>query len=206
MVSRLCLFLGFLVLAAAPVTGRAAETDIEDIYGDIFEVRPSADHIVICHGFGCQHRVTVALEQSDLAALARLFKASRVSAAAERRSVALAAAWFDRKAGPAAGTVGRIAYAGPKVANDPRQMDCVDISHNNTSLFMVLEDLGLLLHHKVEHPAGRGALIDGVLPHATAVLREVHDNRKWAFDSWTRRYGELPEVMTLDRWMTDESR
>jgi hypothetical protein len=57
-----------------------------------------------------------------------------------------------------------------------------------------------LIHHRPELPASRGFLVDGRLPHTTAVLGEVKGGQRWAVDSWTRKYGEMPEVMPLEAW------
>ncbi len=164
---------------------------------------PQPDGIIVCHGYGCQVRTEVGLSNADQTHLASLMARGRTSAAAERRAIAAAVAWFDRRVGPEAGTTGRIARAGIATASDPRQMDCIDLSLNNTGLFLILEELHLLHHHLVARPVGRGALIDGRLPHATAVLRDSHDGREWAFDSWTHRFGEQPDVKPLAAWLAD---
>jgi hypothetical protein len=57
-----------------------------------------------------------------------------------------------------------------------------------------------LLHHRPELPVSRGFRVDGRLPHTTAVLSEIKSGEKFAFDNWTRKYGELPEVLPLDEW------
>jgi hypothetical protein len=77
---------------------------------------------------------------------------------------------------------------------------CVLFSTNNTSLFLVLAQLGALVHHRPELPVSRGFLLDGRLPHTTAVVSEIKGDQRWAFDNWTRTYGEMPEVMTLEEW------
>jgi hypothetical protein len=128
--------------------------------------------------------------------------AGRANAAAERRAVAHAVAWFDRRFGPEAGTVGHVARA--RGMARPGQLDCIDTMHNTHSLLQVLETRGFLRHHKVQPPVARGMLLDLLGPHATAVLRDSHDNRDWAIDPWTRGYGELPEVMPLEQWMSGE--
>jgi hypothetical protein len=162
---------------------------------------PSTKQVVICHGFGCQWRTAIGLSAGDHATLAELLAPGRSSAAAERAAVAAAAAWFDRRVGPASGTTHRIARAGA-TQQGPGQMDCIDTSRNTTSLLVILDQLKLLHHHKVEGPEARGFLLDGRGPHATAVLTDVHTGKKWAVDSWTHRYGERPDVMPLDAWMS----
>jgi len=174
---------------------------ISEAYTGLSLTLPSKNLVVVCHGFGCEHRTAVGLSAGDLAKLAELLAPGRISADVERRAVAATTAWFDRRVGPAAGTTHRIARAGAFTQRDPGQMDCIDTSRNNTSLFLLLEQLHLFHHHKVDGPEARGFLFDGRGPHATAVLRDIHTGRQWAIDTWTRKYGDQPEVMPLDQWM-----
>jgi hypothetical protein len=162
---------------------------------------PTPAAVVVCHGFGCAHRTEVGLGPGDRARLTEILAAGRTSAEAERRAVATAVAWFDRRVGPQAGTTGRVARAGVLTRTGPGQMDCIDTSRNTTSLFVILDQLRLLRHHQVDEPVARGFFLDGRGVHATAVLRETRSRRLWAVDNWTRGYGERPDVMPLDQWM-----
>ncbi|MCX7297265.1 MAG: hypothetical protein NTU64_10380 [Hyphomicrobiales bacterium] len=199
----------FAVVAVVFVTANrmpAAYADTDSVvaatYGDLSVSPPSIDAISICHGFGCKFRDELALTGADRATLARFLAAGAASAAAERRAIAAAGAWFDRRIGPVAGTVGHVARANREYMFDKRQMDCIDSSRNTTSLLLVLAQLKLLRHHTVAEPEARGFLLDGRGPHATAVLVEKATGAKWAVDSWTRAYGQAPEIMPLAQWMT----
>lgn len=163
---------------------------------------PTPATVFVCHGFGCKFRTEVNLTAADRAKLTQLLASGKASAAAERRAVAAAGAWFDRRIGPLAGTRNHVARAGRKYMFDPAQFDCIDASRNTTSLLLVLEQLKLLRHHYVDVPVSRGYLVDGRPPHTTAVLTELDDGEKWAIDSWTRGYGEALEVMPVSRWLT----
>lgn len=186
-----------------PETGSGIADDAGASFSEHYSLpQATPSLIVICHGFGCQERTPVGLSSADIAQLNRLMAPGRASASAERRAVATAVAWLDRRVGPEAGTAGRSARA--IGVGDPRQMDCIDTTHNNHSLFQILDALHLLHHHTVRPPAGRGLLLNGQTPHATAVLRETRDQRDWAFDNWTHKYGDLPDVLPLDTWL-DES-
>jgi hypothetical protein len=162
---------------------------------------PTPAGVVVCHGFGCAHRTEVGLGPGDRARLMSILAAGRASAEAERRAVAAAVAWFDRRVGPQAGTTGRVARAGVLTRTGPGQMDCIDTSRNTTSLFLILDQLRLMKHHLVDEPVARGFFLDGRGVHATAVLRETRSGRQWAVDNWTRGYGERPDVMPLEQWM-----
>ena len=161
---------------------------------------PTPDTVFVCHGFGCKYRAEIDLTPGDRAKLAQFLAAGRASAAAERKAVAAAGAWFDKRVGPAAGTANHVARAGMKYMYDTRQFDCIDSSRNTTSLLMVLDQLNLLRHHDVDQPEARGYMVDGRPPHATAVLIERATGKKWSIDSWTVGYGQALEVMPLERW------
>ncbi|HEY7231523.1 MAG TPA: hypothetical protein VH558_14250 [Pseudolabrys sp.] len=161
---------------------------------------PTPSTVFVCHGFGCKFRAEIDLTTADRAKLAQFLAAGRASAEAERKAVAAAGAWFDKRVGPIAGTANHVARAGAKYMFDARQFDCIDSSRNTTSLLIVLDQLNLLRYHDVDQPEARGYMIDGRPPHATAVLVERASGKKWSVDSWTVGYGQALEVMPLDRW------
>jgi len=191
--------MGFFMLGggAAPA---ADQESFAEIYAEMSLRMPTTSLIVACHGFSCRNQAQIILSGGDRARLASLLAAGKSSPAAERRAVAGAVQWFDRRIGPVAGTTRRIARAGAFAGNVPGQWDCIDASTNNTSLLLVLAQLRLLTHHQVELPVSRGFLLDGRIPHMTAVLSENRSGQKWSFDNWTRAYGEMPDVMTLEEW------
>ena len=193
-----------LTLAGAALCAASCDASalsISEAYASVSLSLPTPRLVIVCHDFGCQQRTPVGLGPGDLATLTSLLASGRASAEAERRAVAAAEAWFDRRVGPAAGTTHRVARAnGLGAQNTVGQMDCIDTSRNSTSLLLILEQLHLLHHHKVEAPEARGFLLDGRGPHATAVLTDIHTGKQWAVDSWTHKYGERPDVMPLDEW------
>ena len=189
-----------LFFTAGASSALAGEEAFAEIYSQMSLRLPTTSLIVACHGFSCRNQAQIALTAGDRARLATLQAAGKSSPAAERRAVAGAVQWFDKRIGPVAGTTQRIARAGAFASNVPGQWDCIDASTNNTSLLLVLAQLRLLTHHQVELPVSRGFLLDGRIPHMTAVLSESQSGQKWSFDNWTRAYGEMPDVMTLEEW------
>ena len=165
-------------------------------------VTPPTQSIFVCHGFGCKYRVEFDLTGSYRNKLAQLLAAGKSLPAAERRAVAAAGAWFDRRIGPLAGTVNHVARAGLKYMYNVRQFDCIDSSRNTTSLLLVLDQLNMLRHHDVDVRESRGYMFDGRPPHATVVLVEKATGIKWSIDSWIVGYGQPLEVMPLERWKT----
>jgi hypothetical protein len=154
--------------------------------------------LVVCHGFGCAYRDELMLTPSRLSFLRAALGTPR--SARERKALAGVVARFDREEGRVAGTVGRVAYAGATTENRPAQMDCIDLTANVTELLIVLERNGLLKFHHVGEPVSRGFIIDGKQPHTTAVITEIATGVQWSVDSWTKAYGQRPDIMTIDEW------
>jgi hypothetical protein len=190
--------LAALICGATP--SHALDPALSDVYTQLSISPPTTGSVVICHGFGCRFRTAVGLGSGDHGKLKRMFASAKKNPEAERKAVAAATKWFDQRVGPEAGTTRRVAYAGVRSEQGPDQMDCIDMSRNNTSFLLILDQMGLLKHHKVDPPRARGLLFDR-WPHATAVLRETVSGRQWAIDNWTHKFGEGPDVMPLDEWL-----
>jgi hypothetical protein len=155
--------------------------------------------LMVCHGFGCSYRDAFLLTPERTAYLRGLLRESR-SASEERKAIGRAVAWFDREGGRVASTVGRIAYAGAGTRSGPGQMDCIDLTANVTELLLVLERNRLIRFHRLGAQVSRGLIIDGRKPHTTPVIVEIANNRQWSVDSWTKAYGEIPDIMSIAEW------
>ena len=116
---------------------------------------------------------------------------------AERAAIAKAVAWYGKRIAPEAGTARARARATANSSGDPSQIDCVESSLNTTSILLMLQQLGLLHYHHVEPYVSR-MTFDWV--HSTAVLADLKTGQKWAFDTWVRNSGELPDVRPLADW------
>lgn len=155
--------------------------------------------LVICHGFGCAYRNQLVLTPGRIAYLQSALASAR-SARDERKILGGVVAWFDREGGRAAGTVGRVARAGAGTKSGPGQMDCIDLTANITELLNLIERNKLLKFHHVGDPVSRGFLIDGRQPHTTPVIVENSTGMEWSVDSWTRAYGQKPDIVTISQW------
>jgi len=158
-----------------------------------------AQMLVVCHGFGCAYRNQLVLTSARLAYLRGKLGAVR-SARDERKMLGDIVAWFDREGGRAAGTVGRVARAGADTRSGPGQMDCIDLTANITELLIILDRNRLLKFHHVGEPVSRGLFIDGKQPHTTPVIVENASGTEWSVDSWTKAYGQNPDIMTIEEW------
>ena len=79
-------------------------------------------------------------------------------------------------------------------------MDCLDTTANTISLLLLLQDEGLLTHHRVDGPQSRGIFLDGRYPHFSAVIRQNGSDARWAVDPWTRAPGGTPDIVPLAAW------
>jgi len=160
---------------------------------------PDPARPVVCHGFGCAYQTPILLRPNDHAQLKKLFGAA-ADPVDERRALAAAVAWYERRVAAEAGTARAKARAGLGSAGDPSQFDCLDKTSNTIGLLTVIAKMGLLRHHEIDTPESRGGI--GSLPHTTAVVRERGNGRKWVIDGWTHNNGEMPDVMPLETWRT----
>ncbi len=155
--------------------------------------------VIVCHGFGSAFRDQWVLTPARLSNLRGVLGAAH-SAKEERKALAKAVAWFHREGGHAAGTAGRIARAGAGTKSGPSQMDCIDLTANITELLIALDRNKLLKYHRVDEPVSRGLFLDGKQPHTTPVIVEISNGTQWSVDSWTRAYGQSPDIMTISEW------
>jgi len=155
--------------------------------------------LIVCHGFGCAYRNSFVLTPAMVTMLRTMLGSAR-TAKDERKVLAKAVAWFDREGGRAAGTVGRIARASAVTKSGPAQMDCIDLTANITELLIVLDRNKMLKFHHVGEPVSRGLFADGKQPHTTPVIVENANGTEWSVDSWTKAYGQSPDIMTIAEW------
>ena len=79
------------------------------------------------------------------------------------------------------------------------QLDCIDESTNTTTYLRLLDQAGLLRHHRVVERATRFGLFVG-MPHSTAVIEELDSGNRFAVDSWFHDNGQPPHIVRLEDW------
>jgi hypothetical protein len=112
--------------------------------------------------------------------------------------------WFDRRMGPVIGTNKRVAKANILALDDKHNYDCWDTTRNTTSLLLVLQQWGLFKYHVVGDPHYRGNVLVLQTPHNTAVLVERATRVEWVVDMWPRGYLQPPDVMPVEKWVTED--
>jgi hypothetical protein len=173
------------------------------LYSTVSIFPPSAQQMTVCYGFVCRRREMLDFTAGDRSALTHILAAGRASAAAERAAVQKAVIWFDRRMGPVIGTDKRVAKADIRAMDDKHNYDCWDTTRNVTSLLLVLQGWGLFKYHTVGDPHYRGYTLLQ-LPHNTAVLVDRATKVEWVVDMWPRSYAQAPDVMTVEKWVTED--
>jgi len=173
-------------------------------YAD-FKVRePRGNTVYVCHAYGCKMQTRFRFTDEDIAQISKLMEQTRKddSAAEERRAVAYAIGWMERRTGEAIGTKSDRAGMDFMASGDPTQQDCVDEASNTTSYLLVLAHNNFLRHHTVGTPFAKENFLRGVAgwTHWTAVLRENTNGQNWAVDSWIFANGENPAIVETEKW------
>jgi hypothetical protein len=155
---------------------------------------PKLDTVTVCHAYGCKLQTPFTFSQADVAEIASVMSRVRRddSPAEERRAIAYAIAWMERRVAPTVGTVTdrpSMDFAG---SGDPSQQDCVDEATNTTSYLLVLARHGLIQHHLVERPFAKDSLTHWT--HWAAVIKEKESGKPFAVDSSSGANGENPTV------------
>jgi hypothetical protein len=174
------------------------------LYSTVSIFPPSAQRMTVCYGFVCRRREILDFTAGDRIALTQILAAGRASAAAERAAVQKAVTWFDRRMGPVIGTDKRVAKADFRYFDDKHNFDCWDTTRNTTSLLLVLQEWHLLKYHVVGDPHYRGNALVLQTPHNTAVLLDRATKVEWAVDLWPRGYLQPPDVMPVQKWVTED--
>jgi hypothetical protein len=185
---------------------KAAEMSsaIAYLYSSVSIYPPSATSMTVCYGFVCRRREILDFTAGDRSAITQIMASGRGSAAAERAAVQKVVVWFDRRMGPILGTNKRVAKADFRYFDDKHNYDCWDTTRNTTSLLLVLREWGLLKHHTIGDPRYRGNTLVLQTPHNTAVLVDRATKVEWVVDLWPRGYLQPPDVMTVERWVTED--
>ncbi len=163
---------------------------------------PRGNTITVCHAHGCQKQETFTFTGADISDLAVLMDYIRTSdtAHAERKAIGYAIAWMERRVGPATGTARDRASLG--FFNASGQLDCVDEATNATSYLLVLQNNGLLRHHRVIRPFSKASFFRW--PHFAAMIKERRSGRVYAVDSGVGPNGTNPLIQLASKWYIDD--
>lgn len=171
----------------------------------VFNATPPRGRTVsVCHAYGCRKQTKFTFTADDMAEIKKLMAKTRDAdtPAGERRAIAYAIGWMERRVGDAIGTSADRAGMDFAGSGDPTQQDCVDEATNTTSYLTVLKNEGLLKYHTVDKPFAKENLLRGIAgwTHWTATLIENGTGQRWAVDSWIYANGENPAIVEAEKW------
>jgi hypothetical protein len=201
--AMLCVLLAVL-LGAPSAEATEMSREVAALYSTVSIYPPSATSMTVCYGFVCRRREILNFTPGDRSALTQILNAGHASAAAERAAAQKAVVWLDRRMGPIIGTNKRVAKADFRYFDDRHNYDCWDTTRNTTSLLLVLQEWRLLKFHTVGDPHYRGNTLVLQTPHNTAVLVDRATKIEWVVDLWPRGYLQPPDVMTVQKWVTED--
>jgi hypothetical protein len=155
---------------------------------------PKAASVTVCHAYGCKAQTPFAFTSSDIGEISIVMTRVRRddSPREERRAIAYAIAWMERRVAPSVGTGSDRPSMDFIGSGDETQQDCVDEATNTTSYLLVLERHGLIQRHLVEQPFAKDDLSHWT--HWAAVIREKEGGERFAIDSSSGANGENPTV------------
>ena len=206
----------FIVALAATLGGCTYHRtgDVPVHYIDFSTEAPRGNHITHCHAYGCKRQTPFTFTPTDIAAIRAIMDKTRKADTPfeERRAVAYAVAWMEKRVGDVTGTSADRPGDDFAGMGDPTQMDCVDTATNSTNYLLVLQHNGLMRHHRVGTPFSKEDLTRGLAgwPHWTAVLVETArtgpqgTGQRWAVDGWMFASGENPAIIAAEKWYIEE--
>jgi hypothetical protein len=121
--------------------------------------------------------------------------------AEERRAIAYAIAWLERRVAPTVVTATDRPSMDFGSSGDPTR---VDEATNTTSSLLVLERHGLIRHHIVERPFAKDSLVHWT--HWAALIQEKGSGARFAIDSLAGANGENPTVQEAASFYVPDSR
>ena len=150
-----------------------------------------------CTAFVCKQSTDASLSNSEWHQVQALFKGVK-NASDERMQVKQAIALLEILVGAKTGTWRDLAL-NQIPSEKTGQLDCKAEATNTTTYLRLLEHDGLLKWHKVRKSVVRDRF--WLVPHWTGVIEDQTTGVKYSVDSWFKKNGEPPTVVTLERWL-----
>ena len=184
----------FAVLFFSGCASRTPQT-----YLSYYQIQaPHVDDFVACKSSGCRKKSWLAYSAEEWRSIRSIFEPATSNATEERERIRIAIAMMEQIIGPKNGT----AHDNPRnqvIGSRGNQLDCIAEATNTTIGLLLLEKEGLLRFHTTGYPQHRG-FTRLMLPHNTASIIELSNNTHYVVDSWFHAGGEMPEIVTVDRW------
>jgi hypothetical protein len=150
-----------------------------------------------CTAFDCLRTTDTSLSEKEWKQVRGLFK-DVDNPKQERTQIKQAIALLEVLVGAKTGTWRDLAL-NEKPAEKKGQLDCKAEATNTTTYLRLLQQDGLLKWHKVQDYVVRDRF--WLVPHWTGVIEDQTTGVKYSVDSWFRKNGDPPTVVTLERWL-----
>lgn len=166
---------------------------------------PKGDTVSVCHAYGCKAQTEFTFTPADIAEISALMARVRRndSPAEERRALAYAIGWMERRVAPTVGTASDRPSMDFLGSGDASQQDCVDEATNTTSYLLVLARHGLVQQHWVERPFAKDSVVNWT--HWAAIIKERRSGERFAMDSSSGTNGENPTVQAAASFYVPDS-
>lgn len=149
-----------------------------------------------CTNFACRNNINTSLRDSEWQQVRNLLKAAG-NPEEERLQIKQAIGLLETLVGEKTGT--KVDLPGNQRPQNYRgQLDCTAEAINTTTYLRMLENDGLLRWHKVHDRVVRDRF--WMVPHWTGVIEDTTTGVKYSVDSWFKKNGVAPVVVTLERW------
>lgn len=163
----------------------------------------AGERVAVCHDYGCARETEVDFSHRQLREIDRVLARAR-SAVDERSRLSLVIGRMYAWAG-AQSPIWRDRGGNLRDEGLPGTMDCIDHSKTTTRFLLLLENLGMLRHHRVLPPERRGRVFE----HYSAAIEEIESPLQHAesdgsgvfvVDSWFGDNGAPAAVMPIEDW------
>ncbi len=169
------------------------------LYLSHFQLQPpTVNDFEVCSSAGCRDISRLAYTPTEWQSIRALFEPAPTTPAEERQRLMLAIAAMETIIGYKNGTSADNMKNDRRVVTGP-QLDCIAEAANTTVALILLDQEGLIQHHRVGYPQHRGFL-QLRLPHNTATLFDNQTGQHYALDSWFYANGELPICVPVSVW------
>ncbi len=187
-----------ILIALAALTG-CESSRRPSLYLTHFNLKqPKVDDFEVCASAGCREISPLSYSPNEWESIRSIFEPAPTDAAGERERIQIAIAAMEQIIGQKNGTSGD-APRNNRALGTGAQLDCIAEAANTTVALMLLDQEGLLQHHRIGYPQHRG-FFQLRLPHNTASIYEKATGAHYTVDSWFYKNGEPPVCVLVSDW------
>ncbi len=169
------------------------------LYLSHFQLKdPIVSDFEVCESSGCRKISRLAYSEEEWQSIVNIFEPAPTTSAEERARLIIAIGAMETIIGSKNGTSADNMKNDRRVVTGP-QLDCIAEAANTTVALILLDQEGLIKHHRIGYPQHRG-FFQGRLPHNTASIFDNQTGAHYALDSWFYAGGEPPICVPVSVW------